>query len=75
MACTNDEGSRHIVVNAFINIKHGRRSAELFGAADVSEPPAPALMEAAERAFANRGATFVGPPLPALMAREEMLEG
>ena len=32
--------------------------------------PAPAVLEAAERAFADRGVTFVGPPLPALLASE-----
>lgn len=38
--------------------------------AEAAAPPSPALLEAAGRAFANRGVTFVGPPLPALLARE-----
>ena len=33
-------------------------------------PPSPAALEAAERAFAERGVTFVGPPLPLLLANE-----
>ena len=33
-------------------------------------PPDPAALEAAERAFADRGVTFIGPPLPVLLANE-----
>jgi len=33
-------------------------------------PPDPAAVEAAARAFGDRGVTFVGPPLPVLLAGE-----
>jgi quercetin dioxygenase-like cupin family protein len=33
-------------------------------------PPDPAALAAAERAFGDRGVTFVGPPLPALLSHE-----
>ena len=33
-------------------------------------PPDPALAKALERVYGERGVTFVGPPLPALLARE-----
>jgi hypothetical protein len=54
---------------AFRSVSVPADAADLPPAAVAS--PAPAMLAAAERAFADRGVTFVGPPLPALLARED----